>query len=88
MEKRGKELNEYDCFLLGKIAMETQESPSMAIEWFEEAKRKANPGYVEIQGEASSALAELYARVTIIYQKLKRFKRLNQQIPCNELMIT
>ena len=63
MGKSGKELSEYECFLLGQKAMESQESPSTAIEWFEEAKRKAEPGYVPIQGQASSALAELYARV-------------------------
>ena len=67
MGKAGKKLSEYDCFLLGQKAMENNESPSTAIEWFEEAKRKASPGYVPIQGQASSALAELYARVTIYY---------------------
>ena len=72
MGKAGKKLSEYDCFLLGQRAMESNESPSTAIEWFEEAKRKASSGYVPLQSQASSALAELYARVivTIFTQKL------------------
>ena len=66
MTKRGKELSEYDCFLLGQRAMESNESPTRAIEWFEEAKKRAHPGYVPIQGHANSALAELYARVKLL----------------------
>ena len=60
----GRHLSEYDCFALGQKAMESDYSPIIAIEWFEEAKRRAGSEFAPFHRDACIALAELYARVS------------------------
>ncbi len=63
MGKQGRELGEYDCFALGQRAMEAYLPPTTAIEWFEEVKKRTLNRFSPLRTQASTALAELSARV-------------------------